>query len=167
MTICGGQRDAPRNIIPRTDFRRDAGPSTALAGYAAGRYCRERLTILADQLQAGPSLLAGDQAALPYASARYHCPFMQASHQSWVVRVEFASERIDIAKRVVPRIAPHATRRSIRRSAITAKFLSRRFQLAHREVHGQHVVRRSDGGLGAEAKRRPDGHHELFDGQGL
>jgi hypothetical protein len=33
MTICGGQRDAPRNTIPRTNFRRDAGPSTALAGY--------------------------------------------------------------------------------------------------------------------------------------
>src|ERR1700722_10057691 len=29
MTICGGQRDAPRNTIPRTNFRRDAGPSTA------------------------------------------------------------------------------------------------------------------------------------------
>jgi hypothetical protein len=35
MTICGGQRDAPRNIIPKTTFRRDAGPSTALAGYTA------------------------------------------------------------------------------------------------------------------------------------
>ena len=34
MTICGGQRDAPRDTIPRTNFRRDAGPSTALAGYA-------------------------------------------------------------------------------------------------------------------------------------
>ncbi len=33
MTICGGQRDAPRNTIPKTSFRRDAGPSTALAGY--------------------------------------------------------------------------------------------------------------------------------------
>jgi hypothetical protein len=35
MTICGGQRDAPRTTIPKTNFRRDAGPSTALAGYAA------------------------------------------------------------------------------------------------------------------------------------
>ena len=33
MTICGGQRDALRNTIPKTNFRRDAGPSTALAGY--------------------------------------------------------------------------------------------------------------------------------------
>jgi hypothetical protein len=33
MTICGGQRDALRNTIPTTNFRRDAGPSTALAGY--------------------------------------------------------------------------------------------------------------------------------------
>jgi len=43
MTFCGGQRDAPRNTIPRTNFRRDAGPSTALAGYAAtdgGRWRR-------------------------------------------------------------------------------------------------------------------------------
>ena len=40
MTICGGQRDAPRNTIPKTNFRRDAGPSTALAGYAAGRLAR-------------------------------------------------------------------------------------------------------------------------------
>ncbi len=39
MTICGGQRDAPRNIIPRTNFRRDAGPSTALAGYATPPGC--------------------------------------------------------------------------------------------------------------------------------
>ena len=33
MPICGGQRDAPRDTIPRTNFERDAGPSTALAGY--------------------------------------------------------------------------------------------------------------------------------------
>ena len=35
MTICGGQRDAPRNTIPRTSFRRDAGPSIAAAGSPA------------------------------------------------------------------------------------------------------------------------------------
>ena len=34
MTICGGQRDAPRDTILKTTFLRDAGPSTALAGYA-------------------------------------------------------------------------------------------------------------------------------------
>src|SRR3954463_14397732 len=33
MTICGGQRDGPRDTIPRTNFARAAGPSTALAGY--------------------------------------------------------------------------------------------------------------------------------------
>ena len=35
MPFCGGQRDAPRNTIPKTTIRRDAGPSTALAGYMA------------------------------------------------------------------------------------------------------------------------------------
>jgi hypothetical protein len=33
MTISGGQRDAPGNTIPKTNFRRDAGPSTALAAH--------------------------------------------------------------------------------------------------------------------------------------
>ena len=43
MTICGGQRDAPRDTIPKTNFRRDAGPSTALAGYPASRIDRKPL----------------------------------------------------------------------------------------------------------------------------
>jgi hypothetical protein len=46
MTICGGQRDAPGDIIPKTNFRRDAGPSTALAGYAASPGLRETLDYL-------------------------------------------------------------------------------------------------------------------------
>jgi hypothetical protein len=29
MTFCGGQRDAPGNVQLRTNYRRDAGPSTA------------------------------------------------------------------------------------------------------------------------------------------
>ena len=33
MTLCGGSRDAPRDTIPKTNIGRDAGPSTALAGY--------------------------------------------------------------------------------------------------------------------------------------
>jgi hypothetical protein len=33
MTIYGGQRDAPMDTVPKTNFQRDAGPSTALAGY--------------------------------------------------------------------------------------------------------------------------------------
>ena len=49
MTICGGQRDAPRIAITGY-YSRDAGPSTASAGYASpvsGRNpggCHERIS---------------------------------------------------------------------------------------------------------------------------
>ena len=33
MTLCGGQRDAPGNMILKAKARRDAGPSTAVTGY--------------------------------------------------------------------------------------------------------------------------------------
>jgi hypothetical protein len=36
-TFNGRQRDAPRNVELKTNYRRDAGPSTATAGDAGGR----------------------------------------------------------------------------------------------------------------------------------
>jgi hypothetical protein len=38
MTICGGQRDAPRDSIPKANFPRDAGPSTVAGAAAFGKY---------------------------------------------------------------------------------------------------------------------------------
>jgi hypothetical protein len=41
-TFCGGQRDAPEERGIRISYRRDAGPSTATAGYA--KFARPRFS---------------------------------------------------------------------------------------------------------------------------
>jgi hypothetical protein len=51
MTFRGGQRDAPGDTIAKTNFRRDAGPSTALADYTLAGVPGTALSVKKSQSQ--------------------------------------------------------------------------------------------------------------------